>query len=356
MTGDVNASRLKVLAKFRGRALHLGCDDAVYVCIRQAIHRSTDNGRSWQFVTRIPSRGLRGLLGTTRLGARLARHEVRACGRLDDGGMVACNREGVFFSRPNDPQMSPSRIPVGDQPLSPPMCIHVGPDDQVIWGEYDPSDAHGKPVRVYVSEDRGRTFEIAYVFAGGTVRHVHNFLFDRRLQKYWVLVGDVGQEPGIGLLAKDFSSIEWIGRGEQKYRTVEVFDLGDRLVYGTDSELEPNRIVSLDKSTGKVTELRPIEGSCIYACRFGKYYAISTTVEPSRVNSSREAALYLSIDCDRWERVFTVEKDRWHPVYFQFGSIVLPRGVSKSNTVIFSGQALRGIDNRVISAEWTGEF
>ncbi|OWY73448.1 hypothetical protein B7486_03655 [cyanobacterium TDX16] len=356
MTGDVNAPGLTVLAKTRGRALHLGCDNAVYACIRQAIFRSTDDGRSWQFVTRIPPRGLRGLLGTTRLGARLARHEIRACGRLGDGGLVACNREGVFFSRPNDPLMSPSRVPVGNQPLSPPMCIHVGPEDQVIWGEYDPRDAHGKPVRVYVSKDCGRTFEVAYVFDAGAVRHVHNFLFDRRLEKYWILVGDVNHEPGIGLLAQDFSGIEWIGRGEQKYRAVEVFDLGDRLVYGTDSEFEANRIVSLDKSTGKITEVRPIEGSCIYACRFGKNYAISTTVEPSRVNSSREAALYLSVDCDRWERVFSAEKDRWHPVLFQFGSMVLPRGASQSDTIIFSGQALRGIDNWVITAEWSGNI
>ena len=349
---DASALPFRIIARTRGRALHLGRDGSTYGCVRQTIVRSSDHGATWSPVTRIPRRGVRRVLGATRLGARLARYEVRACVQLDGGGLVASNREGVYYARPGDRVMRPSRMEVGQQALSPPMCVYAGPGNRVVWGEYDSRDNHGKPVRVFVSDDGGATHHVAHVFEGGSIRHVHNFLFDTRLNKYWVLAGDVRHEPGIGLMSSDLKEVEWIGRGSQVYRAVEVFDFGDRLVYGTDSELEPNRIVSLDKSSGKVDEIQSIEGSCIYACRFGKYYAITTSVEPSGVNRSRMAALYLSTDGATWTRVFQAEKDRWHPVLFQFGSIVLPRGASEDDTIVFSGQALAGLDGILATATW----
>lgn len=349
---DVAPAKLIIRSEVRGRALHLGRDGNVYGCVRQTIIQSTDCGRTWKPVTQIPGRGIRRVLGTTRLGARLARYEVRACVQLEGGGFVASNRENVFFAKPGEAVMRPTRMDVGQQPLSPPMCVYAGPDNRVIWGEYDSRDRHGKPVRVFVSDDGGATHDVAYVFEGGSILHVHNFLFDARLDKYWILVGDKKHEPGIGLMSRDCREIEWVGRGSQVFRAVEVFDFGDRLVYGTDTELEPNRIVSLDKSSGKVREIQPIEGSCIYACRFGKYYAITTSVEPSGVNRSRMAALYLSTDGENWARVFQAEKDRWHPIYFQFGSIVLPRGESTDDTIVFSGQALAGLDGILATATW----
>ena len=61
------------------------------------------------------------------------------------------------------------------------------------------------------------------------------------------------------------------------------------LVYATDTQLEPNALISLDKRSGRTKRLQPFEGSCIYACRFGPWFAITTTVEPSRSNAKRSS-------------------------------------------------------------------
>jgi hypothetical protein len=114
-----------------------------------------------------------------------------------------------------------------------------------------------------------------------------------------------------------------------------------------DSEREPNAVMTLDKATGRVERGAEIDGSCIYACRFGGLYVLSTTVEPSKVNHSRFASIWVSRDGDRWTRVLQAEKDRWDARYFQYGSLVLPRGRSDEEQIIFSGQAVRGFDGRV---------
>jgi hypothetical protein len=77
---------------------------------------------------------------------------------------------------------------------------------------------------------------------------------------------------------------------------------------------------------------------------------MSTTVEPSKVNRSRNASLWVSRDGERWTRVFQAAKDRWNERYFQFGSLVLPRGESDREVIAFSGQAVRGLDGSVVMA------
>ena len=57
-----------------------------------------------------------------------------------------------------------------------------------------------------------------------------------------------------------------------------------------------------------------------------------------------------SRDLERWECVLRAPKDRWHADYFQFGSLVLPRGASDREVVMVSGQAVRDFDGAV----WIG--
>jgi hypothetical protein len=136
---------------------------------------------------------------------------------------------------------------------------------------------------------------------------------------------------------------------------VSVFDFGDRLVYGTDSEREPNAVIRFDKATGRTERVQELDGSCIYGCRFGGWLVLSTTVEPSAVNTSRFASLWASRDGDRWYRVFQAEKDGWPARYFQYGSLVLPRGGSDRETVLVTGQALKRIDGKALIGTLTSD-
>ncbi|MBI5765232.1 MAG: exo-alpha-sialidase [Planctomycetes bacterium] len=336
-----------------GRAVAIQRDGTIYAGRSYRIYRSVDDGASWQFVTSMPTKFVRGTASVLRLGQRLLRQEVRAMGVLSDGTLVSANREWVYVGHPGERTMSRANVEEGTQRLFPPMCMTVGPGDRVLWGEYDSRTAHGKPVRLYVSDDRGRTYQVARVFEGGSILHVHNLLYDAAIGKYWLLAGDHNHEPGIGMLSADLKDFDWLVKGQQQFRAVEVFDFGSRLIYGMDTEKEANWIVSLDKKSGKVERLQSIEGSCIYATRFGRYYTISTTVEPSSVNHSKKATMWVSTDGTRWNKVLEAEKDGWDAKYFQYGSLVLPRGESDRDTIVFSGQALRQLDGRLVCADLT---
>ncbi len=301
----------------------------------------------------MPGSPLRRLAESSRLASRLLRQEVRALGVLSNGALVASSREWVYYSVPGETMMRPARLDEAGQKLYPPLTMTVGPNDRILWGEYNSSPHHGNPVRIFVSDDGGKSYEVARVFAPNDIKHLHNLVFDPALRKYWVLVGDWDAEPGLGLWSEDLTDFTWVARGAQTYRTVDVFDLGDRLVYGMDSDLEPNAIVSMDKKTGRAARIFEMEGSCIYSCRCGPWYVVTSTVEQYTVNKSPFANVYVSRDGENWRCVYRAKKDRWSGTYFQYGSIVLPRGESPRDVLAFSGQALQGIDGRVFTADFS---
>ncbi len=337
-----------------GRAVHLQSDGTLYVAHNYTIYTSGDDGKTWSRLTAMPRTTIRRAAEVSRLACRLLRQEVRAFLQLSDGTYVAANREGVYYCRPGDGEMTPSRIDDHGPSIRPPMCMTAGPGNRVIWGEYW-GNRDRRPVRLYVSEDCGRSFDVAHVFEAGSIKHVHNLLYDRKLNLYWVLVGDHGDEPGIGRLSADLKNCEWLVKGKQEYRAVCAFDFGDSLIYGTDTEMAPNAVIRLNKESGRIERLAETAGSCIYACRFGGLYALTTTVEPSPVNAARHAALWLSRDGERWLEAFRAPKDHWNARYFQFGSLVLPAGTGPREVILLSGQALQGLDEKTIVARLTDD-
>jgi hypothetical protein len=341
-----------------GRAIYVERDGTLYRSHHYDIFRSTDTGQSWELIASIPRPSSRRLIEPVRLLCRLLRHEVRAFLPLNNGRYVAATRSGVFYSRPDDRVMIKSKIESGAHPPQYPITMSYDIFGKIIWGEYW-YNAERRGVRIYGSDDDGYSYHVVHSFKPGETRHVHNLLYDESLNKYWVFTGDHKTEPGIGLLDADFSHFEWVHKGKQIYRVVWGFDLGDRLLYATDTEKEMNGIFLLDKNTARTEHITEINGSCIYATRSGKYYIISTTAEPvsgslnakNPVNSS----IWISSDGIDWRNILTATKDLsssdWSYRYFQFGSIVLPAGECEQEILMFSGQALRKMDGKVYTMQ-----
>ncbi len=321
----------------------------MYVGRGYEVHRSTDAGVSWTRVAAIPCPSWRRLAAPSRLVSRLLRQEVRALLRLAGGALVAACRFGVFYGRDAGGMLCAATIDGGDTPLAFPMRLGLGPGDVVAFGEYV-APRRLRPVRIFASRDGGRTFTAVHRFPPGEIVHVHNVVWDATDGHWWVLSGDHGHEPGIGRLSADFARFEWLVKGEQRHRAVTPFDFGDHLVYATDTEREPNGLFALDKRTGAIRRIAELEGSCLHACRFGTLYAVTTSVEPSAVNRSPFATLWLSRDGEDWHCAFRARKDPWHPNLFQYGSLILPAGGSRSEQIWLSGQAVEGLDGRTVVA------
>lgn len=333
---------ITITGKCPGRALYVGHHGEQYVARRYAIYRSTDSGATWQQDCYIPASGWRPIAALGRLGVRLLRFYIAALQIVADGSRVAVAQDGVYYAEPADTRMTRTfRITRGSRPLN--LTVD---GNRVIFGEYG-SGYESSEVAIYVSEDGGRTFDVGYRFPKSDIRHVHNVQVDPDGKGYWVFVGDHGRQPGIGLLSRDMRTMDWLCRGRQRARIVSAIIEPDCFVCGTDSDCERNFIVRIDKQSGRIDDLLEVEGSSLYSTRFGPVRLISTCVEPNPACSSRECALYASVNGEDWKRAAVFQKDRYHPTYFQFGTLVLPYSHSPQPRGMFSGQAVKGLDNTV---------
>jgi hypothetical protein len=331
-----------------GKALYIDSQGRLYISCLYDIFRSDDRGVTWQLDCSIPTSGIKPALARFSLPARLLRYNVSVLRVMDDGTRIAVAREGVFRAGPDEVQMTQVyQVNRGSRPLN--ICSD---GRRVLFGEYGDSYKNLE-VFIYLSDDWGQTFDVCYKFPRGSIRHVHNIFLDPYLNHYWVFVGDYGMQPGIGAMSKDLKTIEWVRRGDQKSRVMAAIMLPDELIYGTDSEVERNFIVRMEKASGRLREIQEVEGSSLYAASFGPVLAISTCVEPSQYQITKETSIYLSRDGDAWQCALTYRKDRHHPTLFQYGTMVLPYSDQQQPFGMFSGQAVVGQHDRVTLLDFT---
>ena len=341
---------LKMKNLVKGRAISITADGK---CIIGCNYRlsSLDEQDQLHSLCRLPVPLKRKIIEPCRLLCRLFRHEIRGFAQLGNGDRVAASRQGLYYGAQSDRYLKPATIAAAGPEVTPPMTMTCDSQDRVLWGEYW-SNHERRQVRLFCSQDKGVSYEPFWEFPSRQVKHVHNIIEDSYDRCYWVLVGDHGEEPGIGRLSHDLKSLDWLVKGaDQKYRVVNAFVFPDKLIYATDTEKDFNGIYAIDKQSGRIDKLCDTPGSSIYAAKFGKWYVVSTSVEHFEKYHTDMATLWASSDALNWQKVFEAKKDMWSIRYFQFGSIVLPRGQWLRDRIILSGQALQGIDGKICSAE-----
>jgi hypothetical protein len=333
---------LRVTGRCPGRALYVGRNGEAYIARRYAIYRSDDWGASWKLDCFVPASAWKAAAMHIRLGARLLRYYIAALEVLADGSRIVIARDGIYRAGPDEARMSRVfRITRGSRPL------HLAVDGaRVLFGEYG-GNLEPYEVFIYVSEDAGKTFHVGFRFPRGDVRHIHSVAVDPYQECYWVLAGDYGRQPGIACLSRDLRSLQWINRANQRVRAVGALVEPDCLLYGTDSDVERNYLVRLDKRSGVAEDLCEVDGTSLYASRFGPLRVVATCTEPNPTATGEECSLYASLNGVNWERFFVHKKDAHHSILFQFGMLVLPYGYGTQARGMFSGQAVAGADDRV---------
>jgi len=340
----------RVESQVTGRVLCGYGTEEMYVGSKRRIFRGKSGATSWDLVGILPASFMRRCCGCFRLSCRLLRYEPRGFAIQDNSSMLVSTKEGVFWAERGNIHFRRSRFSHSKDRVYPPITITGDSLGRFLWGEYW-MNPDRKPVGIYMSTDNGKTHQLVYEFAAGQIRHIHQVIEDPSIDGYWVLTGDEDNESGIGWLSRDFKDFEWLIHGSQQYRAVVLFPLADHLIYATDTEKDYNFIYLCDRKTGNVKKLQDLPGSCIYGCKFGKWYVVSTSVEHFHKYKTNLATLWVSKNGYDWEQVWYAEKDIWPCKLFQYGSIVLPRQGWTRDEIVFSGQALKGIDNKVFIAE-----
>jgi hypothetical protein len=316
-------------------------DDVLYASRGYTLLRARMNEPriEWQKVAQYRPAPWRTLSSSMKLSSRLCRDGFHALAVLSSGHLVAAAPNAIVRLAPGESEFQLChQVLRGTRPLH----IAVTPDDRVFWGEYFDNPARDE-VHIYASTDHAATWNVAYTFPKGAIRHVHNIVYDQWENCLWVLTGDNGAECRILHASCDFSQVETVLSGNQQARAVALIAAADGLYFSSDTPFEANHIYRLDRR-GKLTELASLSSSSIYGCAVGNAIFFSTMVEPSQANPERNVCLYGSPDGVRWQRLLQWPKDRWPMGLFQYGNALLPDGRNSSSLLAVSTVATRQDD------------
>jgi hypothetical protein len=302
-----------------------------------------DSTTEWQFVAAFRPLWWRRLTSQTTLTSRLVRDGFHALAMLSDGTMVGAVPGAIVTRTAGSGEFHVThRILRGTRPLH----ITSTPEGTIYWGEYFDNRERAE-VHVYASQDRGVTWQVAYTFPAGNIRHVHNIVHDRWRQRLWILTGDEGAECKVLRATCDLHSIETVISGNQQARAVAAIPTPEALYLSTDTPYEQNHVYRLDRA-GRLEQVADLNASSIYGCQAGPGLFFSTMVEPSARNTDREVHLVGSPDGTRWQTLARWKKDNLSMKYFQYGNAFLPNGENTSSFLAATTIAVADDDQTTI--------
>jgi hypothetical protein len=299
---------------------------------------------TWELVGHYNPIWWRTLSASSRLTSRLFRDGLHALAVLSSGEIVAAIPGAIVTLPTGGSEFKIShKLVRGTRPLH----FAVTPDDQIYWGEYFDNPARDA-VYIYTSRDRGASWNIAYEFPKSAIRHIHNIVYDRWENCFWVLTGDNGVECRILRASCDFSTVDVVLSGNQQARAVALVPMKDRLYFSSDTPLESNHVYRMDRR-GKVGRIADLSSSSIYGCKVGDAIFFSTMVEPSDMNTTSLISIYgghASNEAKDFssQPLLSWEKDGLPTKLFQYGNVFFPDGENTSGLLALSTAAVRTHD------------
>lgn len=222
-----------------------------------------------------------------------------------------------------------------------------GFEDGIYFGGYR-SNPTKTPISIYkrISTDK---WEKVFQFPNGAVEHIHNIVADKYNDTVFVLTGDFDHSAGIWVAKNNFSTVEPVLLGEQKFRACIAFPTSNGLIYATDSPFTENsiRLLNKDKNNKWIsTEIQPINGSSIYGCEWKDDFVFSTSVEGDGRNQSlfyklsgrklgigiksNYSIIYKGNLEEGFRGIYKIKKDILPFFLFQFGVLIFPSGKNES--------------------------
>ena len=301
-------------------------------------------GRTWQPLGEFPFDPFVDTLGIGRLPRRLLRSDKCNLFPTSAGELLGI-RQGTAYRMPRRLGDAAERLfdIRGDSIMSRAMAVDT--DGCLYFGEYF-TNPDRVPIRIYrVAPDLSKS-EVAFEFDRPRPRHIHGVHADPFVPgRIWITMGDFSHECFLAYTDDRFASMKFLGDGTQLWRMVGVLFQEDRLCWLTDSHIEQNYIVSMDRASERIELHGTRTASSWYAIANtdGRYLA-TTTVEPGPGIQTDRAYLLASEDAIEWSEVAVFEKDPYPMRGFGFGSLWLPSGAYSSDDFWLSGEGVRGLD------------
>ena len=279
---------------------------------------------------------------------RIIRKEPRCAAKIDDDHILVSFEGGILNYSISENNISiehkfskgmnnPLEFLVLDDPKSGEKIVFYG---EYIWNDYK------GPVDIY-RRQKG-LWECVYSFPEKTITHIHNIIFDKYRNGFFILTGDEDLESGIWFADCSFKSVKPVLVGCQQYRACVAFPDDHGLFYATDTPLEKNYIyrIELDDAMAVVDHKKVYDmpGPCIYGCRHNGGMYFSTSVEPDStlpkwsyrftyklgagVKDRYTHVIKGSID-GKFDEICKFKKDLMPIWLLQFGNVLFPMNYTK---------------------------
>jgi colanic acid biosynthesis glycosyl transferase WcaI len=241
-----------------------------------SLYRSSDGGESWRKESDLPTPLWRRLVDSSSWLRRLTRGGVLGIWPVEDGSRISIVPKGILRAEKDSPvYRKVFSIPRGFRPLN--LCI--GPGESLYWGEYFLNPRRSSPVRIFGSQDGGRTWEAVFTFPPDSVCHIHRIVYDPYEPAFWVCTGDRDDEVAMWKTTDGFGRLTPVVGGKQIYRTTSLMALPRSLLYGTDDPRGENQLLSLDRDSGAVKKIQAVPGPVLRGCRVGDNVVFATMAE-----------------------------------------------------------------------------
>ena len=218
--------------------------------------------------------------------------------------------------------------------------------DGIFFGEYGPNPDR-VTVPIWRSTDGGRNWNVIYEFVAGMTKHIHGIYHDPFTDRYWVATGDFDGECHMLNANADFSDVEILGDGTQKWRPVSMFFDADKVVWAMDSPIDPSLLQVFDRKTKILTAGTRFPGPVWYTKSLTDgTHLLQSSAEPGPSVISDKAHVYSSRDLLNWEEVYSFKKDIWPTRYFKYGVVSFADGDQSPQDFVMHGEGLVDFDGR----------
>jgi hypothetical protein len=283
---------------------------------------------------------------------RLTRSQIYRMRVLPNGGKIYVFRKGIYAQASGERVAKRTfAVTRGSRPVS----LATGRDGLTVFGEYW-DNAERTAVHIYGSSTGGMSWNPVYTFPAGSIRHVHGISYDAFENCYWICTGDYDGESQLLRASADFADVEIVRQGGQANRFYYILVREDCLVTATDTPLEDNFICMIDKATGALRQVAPIENTNFYSCQVGHRLVFSTNAETSEVNDTRTAHVWCGdATGDSWHKLAAFSLDPFARLairaglgagLLQYSSVFFPEGENPDSQVLVCyGIGVHGYDN-----------
>lgn len=231
---------------------------------------------------------------------------------------------------------------------------------EIIFGEYF-FNPKRLSVRIWGRLISDGVWKLRGEFKSGEIEHIHSIT--KLDENILILTGDFEGSAGIWKANLNFSHIEPLFKGSQKYRAAWIKKFDEYFLYATDTQVDQNFLCKFNINTVPclVDEILKIDGSSIYSAQSKDYSYFSTTVEcglptgkyfkdvfettPGPGIKSSTSSIISINRFGKLETVVTGIKDKIPFRLGQFGTFSFPTGELPPSTVVAYGIALKGLDD-----------